>query len=42
MIKMTVCQKYLIEPFKTNAGTQDLSLCALAAIDQKTVFFVLN
>jgi hypothetical protein len=38
MIEVTMGQQDICESFKPNARLQDLPLCALAAVDQKTIF----
>jgi hypothetical protein len=42
VIEMSVCKQYICEVFKSRTRLQDLSLCAFAAIHQKTIFIVFD
>jgi hypothetical protein len=42
MVKVTVGQENLIETFKTNTSTKDLSLSSLTTINKEAVFFMLD
>jgi len=41
MIKVTVSQQDMVQPFEANPGFQDLPLCALTTIHHETIFVML-